>query len=75
MFGRRLFQIFLHRFIALMREVGVLLIAFAPLDMTFSSEVRAMRHLWLFFALGAILFLGSIMFECLVPSLDPERTS
>jgi hypothetical protein len=45
------------------REIGVLLIAFAPLEGTFSTSPRAGISLLLFLAFGLLLFGGALLNE------------
>ncbi len=73
MLGSRLVRVFLSRFVELLREVGVLLIAFAPLEAVIANELRVITHLWQFFAVGVILFVGSVIVESGVPSHDLEK--
>jgi len=46
-----------------MREVGVLLIAFAPLDAALVESPKARRSLLLFLSLGCFLFLWALFLE------------
>jgi hypothetical protein len=46
-----------------MREVGVLLIAFAPLDAVFSGGPRALRWMLLCFSFGVLLFIAALVLE------------
>jgi hypothetical protein len=45
-----------------MREVGTLLVAFAPLDAVLTEPGRR-GYVLLFFLVGALLFLGSLLLE------------
>lgn len=62
LFGR-VVRVLVRRLVELMREVGVLLIAFAPLDTVIATELRIISHLWQFFWFGVILFIGSVIAE------------
>lgn len=44
------------RIVEAMREVGVLFVAFAPLDAAFSGGTRAVRVAVAFFGIGSVLF-------------------
>src|SRR6185295_13941779 len=49
-----------------MREVGTLLIAFAPLDAALSEgrgQMNTLAFLLLFFGLGSLLFVGAVLLE------------
>jgi hypothetical protein len=46
-----------------MREVGTLLIAFAPLDAAIAESGRASRALLFFLLIGMALFAGSLWLE------------
>ena len=52
-----------ERFEEAMREIGVLLIAFAPLEAAFSSGSRALTWLLLFLLVGLSLFSAAVIFE------------
>jgi len=52
-----------ERVVEAMREVGVLLIAFAPLDAAFSGGPGALRLAVAFFVVGLILFAGAVVLE------------
>jgi len=51
------------RIVEAMREVGVLLIAFAPLDAMFCGGLRALRWMLLFFSFGVLLFIAALVLE------------
>jgi hypothetical protein len=46
-----------------MREVGTLLIAFAPLDAALAERPGSTGLLLLFLAFGVLLFIGSLLIE------------
>ena len=46
-----------------MREVGTLLIAFAPLDVALQTSRGSIRVLAFFLGLGLLLFAGSLLLE------------
>ena len=46
-----------------MREVGILLIAFAPLDAAVAVDQKVTRSLLLFLGLGCFLFLSALVIE------------
>ena len=52
-----------ERIVEAMREVGVLLVAFAPLDAAFSGGPRALSWLLLFLSFGLLLFVGALVLE------------
>lgn len=52
-----------ERFEEAMREIGVLLIAFAPLEAAFSRGAGTLRWLLLFLSCGLLLFIAALYFE------------
>jgi hypothetical protein len=47
-----------------LREIGILLIAFAPLDITLSSsQLNPGRYLLIFLPAGILLFVGGVALE------------
>jgi len=46
-----------------MREIGVLLIAFAPLDVGLQEPIHNLKVLFFFLSSGLILFIGSLAVE------------
>jgi hypothetical protein len=52
-----------ERIVEAMREIGVLLIAFAPLDAAFSGGPGALRLAVAFFAVGLVFFAGAVVLE------------
>jgi len=52
-----------ERVVEAMREVGVLFVAFAPLDAAFSGGPRAVRVAVAFFGIGLVLFVGAVVLE------------
>jgi hypothetical protein len=51
------------RILEAMREIGVLILAFAPLDVALGPSPHSARTLLIFLGLGFFLFAGSLVFE------------
>ena len=60
---KRLGRALLWRIVELMREVGMLIIALAPLDAVIANETKTVSELSQFFKVGVVLFLGSVILE------------
>ena len=62
----------LRRIQEAMREVGVLLIAFAPLDVGLQGAAGNLRVLFFFLGLGLLLFIGSLTVEWGLTRVDNQ---
>lgn len=63
---------FFRRIQELMREVGTLLIAFAPLDVALQGNAGSARVLGFFLGLGLIFYGGSLALEWRLSRYDHE---